>query len=187
MKKLAVSIASGVALILTFASCSSLPEDQRAYDACTKYHNSEFRFKPGPKAIVAGVSGSSTHCFWNWSQESTASAVSNAMSACEAKYARCFVYATGNGNSDWVQAISDNGGESAGAQRARASNDATTSILSGIVAGTAAGIVAGSGGYQSQPTYGGYTPSPPRSTYGSRSDCVRDPRDPPGTTSCATR
>jgi hypothetical protein len=152
MKKFLPGPIFGGLLVLAAASCSSLPEDQRAYDACVDSYNSEFRYKPGHKAIVSGVGDATSSCFWAWSQPSTGDAVETAMTNCQKKYSRCFVYATDVNHSDWSQAISDNGGESDGARQVRENNnDAITGVLSGVAAGIAAGAAYGGG------NRGGYT------------------------------
>lgn len=150
MKNTAASTIAGVALIFTFASCSSLPEAQHAYNACTDSYNDKFRFRPGHKAMVSGVGSNTTTCYSSWSKPSTADAIARAMADCRQEYPRCFVYATDEGPSDWAKAISNSGGVSDSARRARANNDALTGVLSGV----AAGVAAGSGDYRSPLTYG---------------------------------
>lgn len=150
----------GCALALALGACLSLPEDQRAYNACVDANNSEFRFKPGPKAIVSGVSDGGTRCYWAWSQPSTAAAIATAMAACQEQSSRCYVFATGDSFASWSQAISDNGGESDGARRARADDAAASAALMRNAATIVRAAPRGSG-YQGAPAYSaGYSPIP---------------------------
>lgn len=145
---LAVAAVSGLALaVLTASGCVSLPEDQAAYDVCTPNHNNIFLRKPGHKAIVSGVSGSSSRCYWNWSQPSTETAIARAMADCHKTYNKCYLYASDQGWSDWVRRISDNGGATDATRNVQANNAAAANaILGGLAAGLAAGA-AGNGGY----------------------------------------
>lgn len=142
---LAIAAATALALaLLAETGCVSLPEDQAAYNACTPSHNSIFLRKPGHKAIVSGVSGSSSRCYWNWSQPSTDTAIARAMADCHKSYSRCFLYASDRGWNNWVARISNDGGVTNETRNIQADNDAAANAILG---GLAAGLAAGNGGY----------------------------------------
>lgn len=97
--------------LLLLSGCGGgVSEAQLSYDACAEAYNDTFRSLPGNKAIVSGVSGDSSQCFWVWSAASIEAAQSSALANCQEKQARCFVFATDAGLSAWAAQISSNGG-----------------------------------------------------------------------------
>lgn len=103
-------IAALVGLILLSGCDGGLSEAQLSYDACVDAYNNTFRSLPGNKAMVSGVTGGTTQCFWVWSSASIEAAQSAALANCQEKQARCFVFATDAGLSTWAAQISSNGG-----------------------------------------------------------------------------
>jgi len=150
-----------------FASCTTIPESQLAYNACTPAHNSTFLSLSGHKAIVSGVSGESSRCFWSWDAPSTDAAIASAMSRCRKAMQRCFVYSTDQGSSDWVDNISNNGGTDPSYAAARASDQAAMNAMLG---GLSAGLSAANKSNYSERRQT-YRPPPRRSGGGGRSNC----------------
>lgn len=93
---------------------SYVSETQTLYDTCTPHYNTTFQNLPGRKAIVSGANGASSDCFWVWGAKSAAIARRDALAECRAEFSTCQLYATDRGNEQWVQRISDNGGNDAG-------------------------------------------------------------------------
>jgi hypothetical protein len=144
-------------------------EAQRAYQACVDYYNNTYRPLGGYKAIVAGVDGNGTHCYWSYNSNSIGNAIRSANGACERHYNHCFLFASsGEGLSSWSQRISDMGGDD-GTRYSGGNGDAAAAIVNGMALGLAAGAM----GYRHS-----YTPprpvyrSPPRYNGGSTNTCV---------------
>ena len=142
---------------LMVAGCDgSLSEAQLAYNACTDANNETFRFLPGNRAIVSGVTGGTEQCFWSWNANSVEDAQNQAMANCQEKMERCFVFATNNGFSGWVQRISDNGGRDPGNGGSGSDGGSdlsfgdflgvTSAILGGVAGATGGGGFRGGGG-----------------------------------------
>jgi hypothetical protein len=171
MRKLATLAIVCISLAVTMAGCatsdgSSKTEAQWAYNACAKSYNREFLYMEGAKAIVSGQDDSSHSCFLSSGAASERAATNAAMESCRERFARCYLFATGGGLSDWAQAINNNDGtDPAMSRRSSNRNADMTKVLSGVVTGATAGMQAGRG-YQSQPTYGGYA-NPPAPAYNS--------------------
>ena len=109
----AAAMAACLPAAIGISSCAtggSYSQAQLAYNACTDPHNSKRQGLDTYWAFVSGVGSSASTCFWAWGAATVAAAVSRAMDSCHQEYADCFLYSTTDGNSDWVQKISDNGG-----------------------------------------------------------------------------
>ena len=153
-----VVLALMAAATIPLASCATsggLSQAQLAYNACTPSYNDKFRGLEREWAFVSGVGSSTNSCFWFWSAATVANATQSALESCRKEYSDCFVYSTSDGNSDWVQKISDNGGSASGGGGSGAK---LTDYLNLATGGLALyNALSGNGG-------GGYTP--PASSYG---------------------
>ena len=107
---------------------------------------------------MSGVSDSGSTCFWVWGKDSVAEAQANAMANCRGKYSSCYAYSTSNGNTDWVQRISDNGGREVGGGGGGGGGytpTATDIANIGSIIGSIATIAGGGGGGGYGGGYGG--------------------------------
>jgi hypothetical protein len=106
-------IAIAAVLAAAVASCATgggISAAQRAYDACTDTYNEKLGALDQSWAFVSGVGSSGSTCYWAWGRETVAAAANSAMESCREEYESCYLYSSSDGNSDWVQEISDNGG-----------------------------------------------------------------------------
>jgi hypothetical protein len=139
----------------TIAVCGARPalaisEAQRAYNACVDSYNSKYRSLGNHKAIVAGLTDSSSQCFWSYNSASEQDAINSAMNACRRVKPRCFLYASTSKHSDWSQRIANMGGND-GTNRSSGGGGSGLSLGTVLdVAGAVVGGVAaarGGGGY----------------------------------------
>src|SRR5882672_3021867 len=84
-------------LVVVVAVCGSRPalaisEAQRAYNACVDSYNNKYRFLSNYKAIVAGLDGDGSRCFWTYDASDEQTAINRAMNSCRQAKPRCFLY-----------------------------------------------------------------------------------------------
>lgn len=117
LRKTIVAALLGVAA-LGLAACDTMDDEDDssshrsqadvAYDACQPSYNQKSDTLEGKWAFVSGVDDDGhSSCYWSWKSASAAEASNSAYNDCRKKYATCFVFATSDGPSDWVQRKSD--------------------------------------------------------------------------------
>src|SRR3712207_5923999 len=79
-------------IVATASAPVVVSEAQALYDVCTPHHNNVFGGLSGPKAIVAGLNGATSDCFWVWGARNTATARRDARANCQAMMTTCQVY-----------------------------------------------------------------------------------------------
>jgi hypothetical protein len=133
-------IKSKILLLITpllLLGCAS--QQQEAYSACAAVNNNSFRFAPGAKALVSGVSPMMNTCFSRTNAGSTDIAINAAIADCRrAGFTQCFVFATDQGLPPWVQAMANNGGTD-GSREAAQQALAAAAVGAAVVGG---GVVA---------------------------------------------
>jgi hypothetical protein len=107
---IAVALALIAAIVASCATGGGISMAQRAYNACTDPYNEKLGTLSHYWAFVSGVDSSGGTCFWAWEAQTVAAATNSAMESCRKEYENCYLYSSSDGNSDWVQQISDNGG-----------------------------------------------------------------------------
>jgi len=153
------------------ATCSTRPalaisEAQRAYNACVDSYNSKYRSLGNYKAIVAGLTDSSSQCFWTYNSASEQDAINSAMNACRRVKPRCFLYASTSKHSDWSQRIANMGGND-GSNRSSGGGgsglslgtvlDGAGAVVSGVAAARGGGGGYSGGGGGRIPSTSGYS------------------------------
>lgn len=116
LRKTIVAAMLGVAA-LVLAACDTMDDEDTsshlsqadaAYNACQPSYAQKADSLEGKWAFVSGVDDAGHgSCYWSWQSGSTADASNSAYNDCRKKYDACFVFATSDGPSDWVQRKSD--------------------------------------------------------------------------------
>ena len=167
------ALAVGAIAVFGARPALAISEAQRAYNACVDSYNSKFRSLGNYKAIVAGLTDSSSQCFWNYNSASEQDAINSAMNACRRVKPRCFLYASTSKHSDWSQRISNMGG-SDGSNRSSGGGglslgnvlDVAGAVVGGVAAARGGGGYSGGGGGRI-PSTSGY------SQKGAFDDCAK--------------
>lgn len=160
-------------MLLALSGCVGVEgsQAQNAYDACTPSYNSDYRHKPGSKAMVSGLSGANRTCYWAWSKASAQEALETAMASCRREKPLCFTYNINGQNSDWVQRISDSGGvDRSGGGGSSGGNDASIAFINGLAGGLSSGLGVRAGG-SSSPS-GSYPSASQGSTWAHPTFCI---------------
>ena len=160
------ALALGAIALFNAQPALAISEAQRAYNACVDSYNSKYRSLSNYKAIVAGLTDSSSQCFWSYNSNSEQDAINSAMNSCKQVKPRCFLYASTSKHSDWSQRIANMGGNdgsnrsSSGGGGSGLSLGEVLDVAGALVGGAAAargGSSSGGGGGGRIPATSGYS------------------------------